>query len=84
VQENPYSAAVSRYFQIALGAIGCGTGIVLVIRSLSSGHVPELGRRTIGPGYFAASHPSQFWFTLVLFAAMAIFFGWIAWRAYRD
>ena len=84
MQENPYSAAASRYSQIVLGAVGCGTSIALIIWSLSSGHVPEFTIRSIGPGYFAASHPSQFWFTIVLFGAMALGLGWVAWRAYRQ
>jgi len=83
MQENPYSAAASRYLQIAMATAGCGTCIVFNIWSLSSGHVPEFTTRSIGPGYFAASHPSQFWFTIVLFGAMTFGLGWVAWRAYR-
>ncbi len=82
--ENPYSAVISRYFLIALGSIGSLTSIYLVAHCILSGHVPELGRRTIGPGYFLADNPSQFWFTILLFSAMGVVFGAVAWRSYRS
>jgi len=84
MQENPYSAAASRYFQIAMGTVGCGASIALIIWSLTSGHVPAVATRFIGPDYFAASHPSQFWFSLMLLGAISLGLGWVAWRAYRQ
>ena len=85
MQENPYSAAICRFFLIAGGSIGSVVFVSLIIWSLATGHVPAMSRGgTAGPGYYAAINPSQFWFSLFLYAIMALASGWTARCAYRQ
>ncbi|HVI57757.1 MAG TPA: hypothetical protein VM619_02635 [Luteimonas sp.] len=81
---NPYAEAVERWFSIVIGVLGSITCLLVVVLSFIRGTAPGFGRRHVtAPIYTLADNPSQFWFGVLVYAAAAAIFGWIAWRAYR-
>ena len=83
--DNPYSAAISRYFGIALYATGALLFTYAVISTISSGKTSGLSRysRMVGDSYTSTANPSQFWFVVIVYAVAAAVFGFLAWRSYH-
>ena len=84
MSSNPYSDAINRYFKITMGVLGGLVGLGVAAHAVFTGHVPELGRRSIGPGYFETASPSQFWFSVLFYGAFGLGSLYVAWRAYRS
>jgi hypothetical protein len=83
VVSNPYTNAIRRCFDIVIGVIGALVGLGSAGHMILTGHAPRIGVRSIGPGYGVDAAPSQFWFTVLFYAALGLGFAYIAWRAYR-
>jgi hypothetical protein len=83
--DNPYSAAISRYFCIAFYTTGAMLFTYILISCISSGRISGFSRysRIIGESYTSAANPSQFWFMIMFYAAGAVLFTFLAWRSYQ-
>jgi hypothetical protein len=79
---NPNEERLKRWGRVAAGAVGAiacfGVDVVVLVTGRTSG-VSGFSRV-----YTPNGSPSQFWFTVVLFALMGLAAAWYAWSAYRE
>ena len=85
MHDNPYSNAISRYFEILLGVAGSALFAYLAIHSISIGSTAGIGRysRIFAKSYTLATTPSQFWLMVLFYLVAGSLFALLAWRAYR-
>jgi len=81
---NPYSAAIGRYFEIALCSTGAALFFYLAINCVLSGRA-SLGRYSTiwGKFYTAANSAPQFWLIVLLYIMASALFALFTLRAYR-
>jgi hypothetical protein len=82
MRTNPYDEKVKRYGKIVAGIIGAvvsfGVDIIVLVTGRTSG---LSGRSHV---FTRIDSPSQFWFTIFLFALFGIAAAWYAWSSYRE
>jgi hypothetical protein len=84
--ENPYSAAATRWALIVLGSLGFIGSAILAVGTLVKGSTDGCFSRVCisNRTWTAAQDPTQFWFYVVIWSAVAVLMGRMAWNAWRD
>jgi hypothetical protein len=82
MRTNPYRENLKRYGRIAAGVMGAIASFTVDVIVLITGRTSGLsGRSQI---YTRTDSPSQFWFTVVLFALFGIAASCYAWYSCRE
>lgn len=82
---NPHPTAALRWFKIVIGVVGVAVCVALVWRTLSAGATEGCFTRNCvsDKNWTAQDHPTQFWFYVLFWAAIAGIFGRMTWKAWR-
>lgn len=84
--QNPYSAAISRWFTVVLGVAGSALSAAVAVRTLYMGSTNGCftGFCILTRTWSAHDYPTQFWFYVLFWAVAAGIFGRVAWKAWQE
>jgi hypothetical protein len=85
MSSNPYAAKAQRWAVLTLASLGCiGFGLILAMALMSGSVSGCFSRRCVASHVWtAATHPTQYWFYVLLVGTAAFLLGLLVIRTWR-